>query len=147
MPYARCVGESWPLTLDRARIEAEVLLNHGAICPAYTVTVLHYNKDLALTILEDLGDLQILRTAQNNAEQFPNLSHHVAMYLSQTGFYNSDFYLLAQDKKHVLANLLTLNCAKLRKIYFLAIRTQSMNATTIRHNYKLKLRLFVKTRR
>ncbi|MEM7148304.1 MAG: S-methyl-5-thioribose kinase [Pseudomonadota bacterium] len=99
LPYARCVGESWPLTLDRARIEAEVLLNHGTICPAHTVTVLHYNKDLALTILEDLGDMQILRTAQNNAEQFPNLAHHVAVYLSQTGFYNSDFYLLAQDKK------------------------------------------------
>ena len=99
LPYARCVGESWPLTLDRARIEAEVLLNHGAICPAHTVNILHYNKELALTVLEDLGHLQILRTAQNNAEHFTKLSVHVATYLSQTGFYNSDFYLSAQDKK------------------------------------------------
>lgn len=30
LPYVRCVGESWPLTLDRARrIEAETLLIHG----------------------------------------------------------------------------------------------------------------------
>ena len=99
LPYARCVGESWPLTLDRARIEAQVLLNHGAICPQNTAKVLHYNQTYALTILEDLGHLKILRTAQNNAEQFPKLAEHVATYLSHTGFYNSDFYLTAQHKK------------------------------------------------
>lgn len=99
LPYARCVGESWPLTLDRARIEAQVLLNHGAICTEYTAKVLHYNHDYALTILEDLGSLQILRAAQNNAQQFPKLAEHVASYLSHTGFYNSDFYLAAQHKK------------------------------------------------
>lgn len=99
LPYARCVGESWPLTLDRARIEAQVLLNHGAICPDNTAKVLHYNDDYALTILEDLGNLHILRSAQINAEQFPKLAQHVATYLSRTGFYNSDFFLTAQRKK------------------------------------------------
>ncbi|MEL0656083.1 S-methyl-5-thioribose kinase [Pseudoalteromonas issachenkonii] len=103
LPYARCVGESWPLTLDRARIEAQVLLNHGAICPTYTANVLHYSEIQALTILEDLGNLQILRTAQNNAEQFPKLAQHVATYLSHTGFYNSDFYLSAQTKKALVS--------------------------------------------
>ncbi|MEI8651396.1 S-methyl-5-thioribose kinase [Pseudoalteromonas sp. Hal273] len=103
LPYARCVGESWPLTLDRARIEAQVLLNHGAICPTYTANILHYSEMQALTILEDLGNLQILRTAQNNAEQFPKLAQHVATYLSHTGFYNSDFYLTAQTKKALVS--------------------------------------------
>ncbi|GAB0111162.1 S-methyl-5-thioribose kinase [Pseudoalteromonas distincta] len=103
LPYARCVGESWPLTLDRALIEAQVLLNHGAICPTYTANVLHYSEMQALTILEDLGNLQILRTAQNNAEQFPKLAQHVATYLSHTGFYNSDFYLTAQTKKALVS--------------------------------------------
>ncbi|KDC49509.1 S-methyl-5-thioribose kinase [Pseudoalteromonas fuliginea] len=103
LPYARCVGESWPLTLDRARIEAQALLNHGAICPTYTANVLHYSEIQALTILEDLGNLQILRTAQNNAEQFPKLAQHVATYLSHTGFYNSDFYLTAQTKKALVS--------------------------------------------
>jgi len=103
LPYARCVGESWPLTLDRARIAAQVLLNHGTICPTYTANVLHYSEIQALTILEDLGNLQILRTAQNNAEQFPKLAQHVATYLSHTGFYNSDFYLTAQTKKALVS--------------------------------------------
>ncbi|WP_372761465.1 S-methyl-5-thioribose kinase [Pseudoalteromonas sp.] len=103
LPYARCVGESWPLTLDRARIEAQVLLNHGAICPQFTVRVLHYCATQALTIMEDLGQLQILRGAQNNAQQFPQLAQHVATYLSHTGFYNSDFYLPAQHKKALVS--------------------------------------------
>ncbi len=99
LPYARCVGESWPLSLDRARIEADVLINHGSLCPEHTVAILHHNAELALTVLEDLGHLQILRGAQINAEQFPKLASHVAQYLSRTGFYNSDFYLSADDKK------------------------------------------------
>lgn len=37
LPYVRCVGESWPLTLDRARIEAETLRVHGGFCPRHTV--------------------------------------------------------------------------------------------------------------
>jgi 5-methylthioribose kinase len=33
LPYVRCVGESWPLTLDRARLEAQTLVEHYK-CPA-----------------------------------------------------------------------------------------------------------------
>ena len=39
LPYVRCVGESWPLTLDRARIEAETLLTHSQFCPQHTVKI------------------------------------------------------------------------------------------------------------
>ncbi|BFH15508.1 hypothetical protein J6TS7_21230 [Paenibacillus dendritiformis] len=33
LPYAKVAGESWPLTLDRARIESEALLNQGRLVP------------------------------------------------------------------------------------------------------------------
>ncbi len=99
LPYARCVGESWPLTLDRARIEAGVLANHGAIAPEYTAKLLHHNSELAVSVLEDLGHMDILRGAQIAAKPFPKLAGHVASYLARSGFYNSDFYLSAQEKK------------------------------------------------
>lgn len=66
LPYARCVGESWPLTLDRARIEAEALLAHSKVSPGHTAKVIAYNPELALMLLEDLGHMQILRTAQKS---------------------------------------------------------------------------------
>jgi 5-methylthioribose kinase len=33
LPYVRCVGESWPLTPDRARLEAEALMEGASHCP------------------------------------------------------------------------------------------------------------------
>ena len=39
LPYVRCVGESWPLTADRARLEAEALLEAATHCPAYVPKV------------------------------------------------------------------------------------------------------------
>lgn len=37
LPYVRCVGESWPLTLDRARLEAQTLIAHYQHSPQHTV--------------------------------------------------------------------------------------------------------------
>ncbi|KZN40648.1 S-methyl-5-thioribose kinase [Pseudoalteromonas luteoviolacea] len=99
LPYARCVGESWPLTLDRARIEAHVLQRHGAVCPDHTAKVLHHDSELAATVLEDLGDMAILRNELIAGRNFDNLGYDVANYLAITSFYHSDFYLDPQNKK------------------------------------------------
>lgn len=106
LPYARCVGESWPLTLDRARIEAEVLLIHAKIVPEHTVEVLHYDASQAAILLEDLGDLQILRHALIAGKQLPLLADHISTYLAQTSFYTSDFALDGPFKKARTAQFL-----------------------------------------
>ncbi|CAM4058706.1 S-methyl-5-thioribose kinase [Pseudoalteromonas byunsanensis] len=99
LPYARCVGESWPLTLDRARIEASVLIRHGEVCAQTTVKVLHRNDTLAITVLEDLGHMHILRGQLCQGHTYPNLAIDVADYLAKTSFYHSDFYLSPAQKK------------------------------------------------
>ncbi len=150
LPYARCVGESWPLSLDRARIEADVLLNHGKLCPQHTVAILHHNAELALTVLEDLGALQILRGAQIKAEQFPLLASHVALYLSRTGFYNSDFYLSAEDKKAKVSQFINPDLCKITEDLFFTdpyIEHERNNfpvelneqVNSLRNNHALKL--------
>lgn len=99
LPYARCVGESWPLTIDRARIEAEVLLTHGKLCPEHTVTVLHYDPALAAILMEDLKGYKILRSALIEGRRYPHLAQHIAHYLADTLFYTSDFVLDGITKK------------------------------------------------
>src|SRR4051812_7686913 len=47
LPYAKVVGESWPLTLDRARIESEALILEGKLAPGLVPTVYLYDKELA----------------------------------------------------------------------------------------------------
>ncbi len=46
LPYAKVVGESWPLTLDRARIESEAFLIEEALNPDLVPHVYAYDADL-----------------------------------------------------------------------------------------------------
>lgn len=106
LPYARCVGESWPLTIDRARIEAEVLLAHRKLCPEHTVEVLHYDAKLAAILMEDLKNYRILRAELNAGKQFAHLAPQMAAYLANTLFYTSDFALTGPGKKQQVAKFL-----------------------------------------
>ncbi|MFC0228880.1 S-methyl-5-thioribose kinase [Serratia aquatilis] len=99
LPYVRCVGESWPLTLDRARIEAETLLIHGTLCPRHTVRVLHHDPVLAVMVQEDLSDHHIWRNELIKGHYYPLAVGQLAEYLAQTLFHTSDFYQAAQAKK------------------------------------------------
>ncbi|CFW68779.1 methylthioribose kinase [Yersinia enterocolitica] len=99
LPYVRCVGESWPLTLDRARIEAETLLTHGQFCPQHTVNVLHHDAELAVMVQEDLSDHEIWRSELVKGKYYPQAAGQLAEYLAQTLFHTSDFYQSAQAKK------------------------------------------------
>lgn len=99
LPYVRCVGESWPLTLDRARIEAETLLTHSQFCPQHTVKILHHDAELAVMVQEDLSDHHIWRSELLAGKYYPQAAGQLAEYLAQTLFHTSDFYQSAQAKK------------------------------------------------
>ncbi|CNL39499.1 S-methyl-5-thioribose kinase [Yersinia aldovae] len=99
LPYVRCVGESWPLTLDRARIEAETLLTHRQFCPQHTVNILHHDAELAVMVQEDLSDHEIWRSELIQGKYYPQAAAQLAEYLAQTLFHTSDFYQSAQAKK------------------------------------------------
>ncbi|MCH4995449.1 S-methyl-5-thioribose kinase [Pectobacterium carotovorum] len=99
LPYVRCVGESWPLTLDRARIEAETLLTHASFCPQHTVTVLYHDPELAVMVQEDLSDHRIWRSELVNGADYPQAAAQLGEYLAQTLFHTSDFYQHPHEKK------------------------------------------------
>jgi 5-methylthioribose kinase len=103
LPYVRCVGESWPLTLDRARIEAETLVAHGTFAPQYTVKVLHHDAELAVMVQEDLSDHAIWRSELVQGKHYPQAASQLGEYLAQTLFHTSDFYQNAQLKKAEVA--------------------------------------------
>ncbi|MEI7193900.1 S-methyl-5-thioribose kinase [Pectobacterium brasiliense] len=99
LPYVRCVGESWPLTLDRARIEAETLLTHARFCPQHTVTVLHHDPELAVMVQEDLSDNRIWRSELVKGADYPQAAAQLGEYLAQTLFHTSDFHQHPHEKK------------------------------------------------
>ena len=91
LPYAKVVGESWPLTLERAWIEQLALREFARVVPRFVPAVLGSDRTLAYTILEDLSDYEIVRTGFLNGKSYPELSRHVGEFLGETLFATSDY--------------------------------------------------------
>ncbi|MBP1154554.1 MULTISPECIES: S-methyl-5-thioribose kinase [unclassified Paenibacillus] len=99
LPYAKVVGESWPLTLDRARIESEALMIQESLCPDLVPHVHDYEPDLALTVMQDLSDHVIMRRGLIERNKYPLFAGHIGTFLARTLFYTSDLGMNQQDKK------------------------------------------------
>lgn len=103
LPYAKVVGESWPLTLKRAAIEAAALRKHSEFATNLVPEVYGTDETLAYTIMEDLSHLTIAREGLIQGRSYPNLSSHIGEYLAQTLFHTSDFALHPFEKKRLAA--------------------------------------------
>lgn len=106
LPYVRCVGESWPLTLDRARLEAQTLIEHYKHCPQHTVNVTHYDAELAVMVMEDLSSHRIWRSELVKGAYYSQAGRQVGEYLAQTLFHTSDFFLHPHKKKAEVARFI-----------------------------------------
>jgi 5-methylthioribose kinase len=106
LPYAGYGNDNWPLTVDRARIEAAVLQKHHNLCPEHTVEVLHHDTELAAILLEDLNDYRILRSELISAKQFPHVASQLGQYLARTLYHTSDFALTGPNKKQQVVKYL-----------------------------------------
>ncbi|MFA9456967.1 S-methyl-5-thioribose kinase [Halalkalibacter sp. AB-rgal2] len=99
LPYAKVVGSSWPLTLDRARIESEALKHAYEVVPEFTPRVYHSDHTLAVTVMDDLSHLQIVRKGLIEGKVYPRLARDIGTFLAHTLFYHSDFGMNQQEKK------------------------------------------------
>ncbi|MGQ8871431.1 S-methyl-5-thioribose kinase [Paenibacillus sp. TSA_86.1] len=99
LPYAKVVGESWPLSLVRARIEREILQEEYRLCPGMVPEVYHYDDDLALTVMEDLSDHVIMRKGLIDGDSYPLFAQHIGEFMARTLFFTSDLGMNQQQKK------------------------------------------------
>lgn len=103
LPYAKVVGESWPLTLKRAEIEANALKKHGEFATGLVPKVYAVDEELAITVMEDLSRLTIVREGLIDLESYPKLATDIGKYLAQTLFHTSDFALHPFEKKKLVS--------------------------------------------
>jgi 5-methylthioribose kinase len=113
LPYAKVVGESWPLTVKRAKIEADALKLFGSIAPDYVPEVYFTDEVLAVTVMEDLSHLTIARTGFINGETYPLLSKHLGEYLARTIFFTSDYGLGPSAKKELVQHYINPELCKI----------------------------------
>ncbi|GFR48766.1 hypothetical protein Agub_g10587 [Astrephomene gubernaculifera] len=90
LPYVRCVGEDWPLTQDRMRIESEALAEEAACCPEHVPAVHLYDPAMALMAMRYLAPPYIiLRRGLVAGRTYPQLAPHMGSFLAKTLFHTS----------------------------------------------------------
>ncbi|MFD2030074.1 hypothetical protein ACFSKM_06770 [Ancylobacter dichloromethanicus] len=70
LPYARVVGESWPMSLDRSFFEQEALLRLGRRDPGRLPEIYYFDRHQAIQIMEHLRPHVILRKGLMAGERF-----------------------------------------------------------------------------
>jgi len=119
LPFIRVIGESWPLSQDRVRIEAAALRHAARYCPAHVPQLLHYDQQQCAIILEDIGNHRNLRSALIAGEVPPLLASHMACFMATTLFYSSDFYLDSHASKALVAQMLNPDlCSSTEAVFF-----------------------------
>lgn len=61
LPYLRVAGSTWPLTRDRARIEAEAITYQESLFPGILPKLIFFDKSMSALVLEDLLPMSPLR--------------------------------------------------------------------------------------
>ncbi|MFX3624090.1 MAG: S-methyl-5-thioribose kinase [Ectobacillus sp.] len=113
LPYAKVVGESWPLSLRRATIESNALQIFAKYVPEFVPKVYYHDEKLAITVMEDLSHLTITRKGLIEGENYPLLSEHIGTFIAKVLFYTSDFGLEAQEKRKLDAQFVNPDLCKI----------------------------------
>lgn len=106
LPYLRVAGESWPLTLDRVRIEADAIEVQEQYVSGLVPKILHRNNDMALMVMEDLHPLEVMRGGTIRMKKYPEFSEHISTFMANMFFYTSELYMTSLEKKALVKKFL-----------------------------------------
>lgn len=113
LPYVRLVGESWPLTIDRNRLEREATELYAHAVPDLLPRIYHADPDQALFVMEDLSRLRIVRGGLVSGERYPRLARDIARFSAETLVRTSDFYLDGCAKKRLVRQFINPELCKI----------------------------------
>ncbi len=99
LPYVRLVGRSWPMTPERARIEAETTIAHGRLDPSHLPRIYLFDPERYVIAMEDLSDHVVWRTALNRSERHDGVAEDLGIYVARVAFGTSVFGMDAGDEK------------------------------------------------
>ncbi|MGG5314385.1 S-methyl-5-thioribose kinase [Enterococcus sp. AZ072] len=87
-----------PLSIDRSRIEAEILLWQNELAPDYVPKVYHFDPQMYALIMEDISTYHNMRYQLIDQQVFPRFSEEISDYLAETLLPTTDL-ILARDVK------------------------------------------------
>jgi 5-methylthioribose kinase len=99
LPYVRIVGDSWPLTLDRAFFEYNALIRQEQRDPGVVPSVFHFDKEQGLIAMECLNDHKILRGMLIEGTKVEGLANVIGKHCARLAFRGSDLHMETKNKK------------------------------------------------
>jgi 5-methylthioribose kinase len=85
LPYIRCVGEGWPLTLERASFETNALREERGLCEEHVPEVYHFDKPKALIFMRFVEEPHlILRKAFIQGMKITTFADHTSTFMAKT---------------------------------------------------------------
>lgn len=115
LPYLRVLGESYPLTRERMRFEAQALLLYNELTPGLAPEVYTYDEEMSLVAMEHLRNHEVMRKPLVARQQFPLFADHISTFLAHVLFKTSDLYRTGHDKKALQASYINPSLCKIQE--------------------------------
>lgn len=115
VPYLRVAGESWPLSRERMRFEAQALLLYTELVPALVPAVYRYDEEMSIVVMEYLGAHEVMRKPLVACRQFPKFADHISTFLAHVLFKTSDLYRTGLEKKTLQARFINPHLCKIQE--------------------------------
>ncbi|MEU0413743.1 S-methyl-5-thioribose kinase [Streptomyces griseorubiginosus] len=104
LPWVRVAGPSWPMNPDRADAEARAYEQIAKVAPDKIPAILGYDPENYALVMEDMSDLEVLRTLLNEGASYgPRTSARVGELVAQLSFATSDFGMPSAERKALIA--------------------------------------------
>ncbi len=99
LPYARLVGEGWPLPLYRAFFEYNALTRQALRDPGSVPEIYYFDDAQAMIVMEYLSPHTILRGKLIKGESVDDLASVLGRFCARTAFRGSDLSMDTADRK------------------------------------------------
>ncbi|MBE2266900.1 MAG: S-methyl-5-thioribose kinase, partial [Anaerolinea sp.] len=115
LPYLRVAGDSWALTRERVRYEAQALRLYNELTPGLAPHVYDYDEEMSLLAMEYLGSHEVMRRPMVARKRFPKFADHLSTFLANILFKTSDLYLTGLAKKTMQATFINPHLGKIQE--------------------------------
>lgn len=99
LPYVRVHGESWPLTIERVRHEADAYRAYAPFAGDVIPYIHGFDADGYVLAMEDLATLRIWRGALNDGEVHDGAAEALGRFVARIAFWTSDAALDPEARK------------------------------------------------
>jgi 5-methylthioribose kinase len=99
LPYVRVHGESWPLTIERVRHEADAYRAYAPFAGDAIPRIHGFDAARHVLAMEDLADLRIWRGALNDGEIHPGAAEALGRLVAGIAFWTSDAAVEPEARK------------------------------------------------